>query len=156
MRRFPFTAKQVLCLCWGLFSFFFLIDFLMIFGSFWGAILRRFWSQKSIKMRLMSFWFLFIFKWFFNGFFVLEGSMFVFVRLFFRFVFCIDFWSILGSILESFWEALGFQMGHLWHHRKRLGLSEKRNGDLRVRSAEEYFRDLRLLSGRAMDERMKI
>ena len=32
----------------------------------------------------------------------------------------------------------------------------RENGDLRVRSAEEDFSDLRVLSGRAMDERMEI
>ena len=43
------------------FGFFFCVVFLFVFGSFLGAILGRFWSQKSIKMRLMSFWFLLVF-----------------------------------------------------------------------------------------------
>ena len=38
---------------------------------------------------------------------MLEGAIFVLYRFFFRFVFGIDFWSIFGAILVSFWGALG-------------------------------------------------
>ena len=45
--------------------------------------------------------------------------MFVLFRVFFRFVFCIDFWSFFLLILGSFWEALGrllgAQVGHFLH-----------------------------------------
>ena len=34
--------------------------------------------------------------------------------LFFRFVFCIDFWSFFGSNLGSFWEAFGGQNRSFW------------------------------------------
>ena len=67
----------------------------------------RFRSPKSIKMRLMCFCFLLIFYWFFHYFCILDHLMLVLYRFFFRIVFCIVFWSLWGSILESFWEALG-------------------------------------------------
>ena len=38
---------------------------------------------------------------------MLEGAIFVLYRFFFRFVFGIDFWSIFGAILVSFWGAFG-------------------------------------------------
>ena len=75
------------------FGFFFRVIFLIVFESFWGAILGRFGSQNRLKMRLMLgvcvcvrvrvFW--------------------SFFQFFFRFVFCIDF----GVILELCWEAFG-------------------------------------------------
>ena len=48
-----------------------------------------------------------IFIMFFNAFCVLEGAIFVLYRVFFRFVFCIDFWSPFGPILVSFLDAFG-------------------------------------------------
>ena len=36
-----------------------------------------------------------------------DGPKTVLFRFFFRFVFCIDFWSLFGAILVSFWGALG-------------------------------------------------
>ena len=45
--------------CWPLFSMFFWllfrVDFLFVLGSFWGAILGRFWSPNRINMRLCDF-----------------------------------------------------------------------------------------------------
>ena len=48
-----------------------------------------------------------------------DGSKTVLFRFFFRFVFCIDFWSLFGAILVPFWGVLGRlwegQMGNFWH-----------------------------------------
>jgi len=56
---------------------------------------------------------------FFNTFWVWEGAIFVLCWLLFRFVFCIDFWSLFGAISVSFWGAfgrlLGAQIDHFWH-----------------------------------------
>ena len=41
------------------FSFIFLISFLIVFGSFWGAILEPFWYQNRVKMRTCQFFFCF-------------------------------------------------------------------------------------------------
>ena len=53
MRRFPFTAGQVFFCMLGsffaLFLFFFRVDFLIVFWSFWGAILGAFWEPKSTQ-----------------------------------------------------------------------------------------------------------
>ena len=89
------------------FLFFFRVVFWIVFWSFWGANMGRFWSPKSINMRLVSFWFLLFLYWFLNHFCILGGLMLVLYRFFFRIVFCIDFWSIWGSFCGSFWEALG-------------------------------------------------
>ena len=76
-RRFPFTAGS------GFFEYvgaqerpfwcsflccFFVWFFFIVFWSFWGAKMELFWSSKSIKMRLVSFWFLLIFYWFLQCF----------------------------------------------------------------------------------------
>ena len=49
----------------------------------------------------------------------MRGLIFVLDRFFFRFVFCIDFWSLFGAILVPFWGVLGRlwegQMGNFWH-----------------------------------------
>ena len=59
------------------------------------------------------------FYWFFHYFWCLGGPIFDLCWLFFRFVFCIDFWSFFGPILGSFWEAFGrlweVQISHFWH-----------------------------------------
>ena len=88
-------GQKILWSFWSLFSLFFLFffrdDFLLVFWSFWGAKMGRFWSQKSINVRLMSFCFLLIFYWFFHYFCVLGGLMLVLYLFFFRILFCIDF-----------------------------------------------------------------
>ena len=97
--------------CWLLFSMFFSlllrIDFLFVFGSFWNAILGRFWSPNRIKMRICDYLIFIGFLMFFNVFCVSKGVMFVLFRFFFRFVFGIDFLLFFGSILWSFREAFG-------------------------------------------------
>ena len=121
--RFGTHFGEILGPCWVLFSvffsFFFRVDFWIVLGPFWGAILGRFWSEHWVKMRICVFRVLLIFRWFFNGFCVSEGVMFVLFRFFFRFVFGIDFWSFFGPISGSFWEAFGglfgVQIGHFWH-----------------------------------------
>ena len=74
-----------------------------------------FWSQKSIKMRLMSFSFLLILYWFFHYFCVLGGLMLVLYRFFLRIVFCIDFWSIWDRFWSPFGSLWGVQIDHFWH-----------------------------------------
>ena len=44
-------SRQNLMFC----SLLFRVDFLFVLGSFWGAILGRFWSQNRIKMRICDF-----------------------------------------------------------------------------------------------------
>ena len=106
--------------CWSLFSMFFSlllrIDFLFVFGSFWSAILRRFWSPNRIKMRICDY-------------LVFIGFPLVFLLFFaFRRVLCSSYFgsffaSFLASIfccfLDRFWghfgRLSGVQLGHFWH-----------------------------------------
>ena len=55
-----------------------------------------------------------IFYWFFNVFCDLEGAIFVSFRDFFRFAFCIDFWSLLGPFGVPFWDSLGSLNSSFW------------------------------------------
>ncbi len=56
--------------------------------------------------------------WFSLGFsilfYVLEGVNLVLFRFFFRSVFCIDVWSVFGSIWVSFWEGFGGSSRSFW------------------------------------------
>ena len=111
MRRFPFTAGQVFSSMLGSFFnhflLFFRVVFLIVFGSFWGTKMEPFWRPKSIKMRLMSFLFLFISCWFFHYFCILGG------------VLC---WFYIGSVFASFFASIfgrfggrfGGHFGRLW------------------------------------------
>ena len=90
------------------------------FGRSWGilgrslghlgavlALLGRFWGGREMKKTL-------IFLWFFNTFCVLRGAKLVLFWFFFRIIFCIDFWSILGSILGPCWAHFGNQNWSFW------------------------------------------
>ena len=100
------------------FRSFFRSFFVMFFGSFLGRFGVRFWvvfgGQIGSNFEYVIFWCLLIFLRFFNGFCTSEGVIFVLCRFFFRFVFCIDFWSLFGPILGSFWEALGGPNPSFW------------------------------------------
>ena len=131
----------------ALFSNFFLlsfrVDFLIVFWSFWGANMGRFWSQKSIKMRLMSFWFLLILYWFFHYFCVLGGLMLVLYRFFLRIVFCIDFLVDLGidfgALLGAFGGSksiiFGINFGMIFACRSKSGLRAPKSGPRAPKSA---------------------
>ena len=70
-------------------------------GVIFGSILVRFWSPNRAQIHTCDVCCLLIFNVFLNYVFVLKASMFALGRLFFRFVFCMDFWSMLGSIWVS-------------------------------------------------------
>ena len=112
--------------CFGYFGLFFrcfcCCFFGFVFGSFWGVILGCF------LVMLGSF---FVFVFIRCSYAVVSriseapldfGVIFLDKlslrrlqnELFFRFVFCIDFWSFFGSILGSFWEAFWGQNRSFW------------------------------------------
>ena len=79
-----------------------------------------------------------------------DGPKTILFRFFFRFVFCIDFWSLFGAILVPFRGALGrllgAQIGHFWHRffvdvcmsfqeRPKSGQEPPKSGQERPKSA---------------------
>ena len=112
----------------------FLLCFLSVFGSFWEVILGGFWSQVRFKTALETILFE---KSEFSrkALTTNEQTIFssprgdpkrpkiaprwpqdgLFWGFFFRFVFCIDFWSLFGAILVPFWRGLGSPNQHFWH-----------------------------------------
>ena len=131
MRRFPFTAGSGFFVQFGLFfrslwcSFFvlFFVRFWVVFGRHLGSFLGAKIDPRRAKLgsrRLLERYFLK--KVNFHecarvcaGACVLElfsetlslclsqnGARTIWKRCFFRFIFCIDFWSFSGPILESF------------------------------------------------------
>ena len=96
--RSVFFAFFVLCLC---------VVVLFDLGSFWDAKMRRFGSQKSIKMRLMSFCLLLIFYWFSHYFCVLGGSYVGSISVLFSHCFLHLFLVDLGDDLGVVWGGFG-------------------------------------------------
>ena len=90
--RFGTHFGEILGPCWVLFSvffsFFFRVDFWIVLGPFWGAILGRFWSQNWVKMRICGFLFFIDFPLVFQRFLRLGGC---YVRLV-SVLFSLRFW----------------------------------------------------------------
>ena len=93
------------------FRSFFCSFFVLLFCSFFDRFGVPFGGVFGAKMGSKRVYVIFGFSlnvhWLLYVFCDLEGAIFVSFRDFFRFVFCIDFWSFFGSILGSFWEAFG-------------------------------------------------
>ena len=86
------------------FSCWFFGRFLIVLGCQHGAFLEPKINQNATYEFLIFIDFIFVFPLLLR----LGGSYVGFLyRFFLRIVFCIDFWSIWGSILEPFWEPLG-------------------------------------------------
>ena len=113
MRRFPFTAGQVLCLCWVLFSLFlcvvFSCCFLFVFWSFWGVILEPFWEQNRVKIRICDFLIFIDFLLVFILFLRFGGS-------YFRLMLALFSLHFLHRILVVFWTDLGVILGPFGGH----------------------------------------
>ena len=88
------------------FSLLFRVDFLFVLGSFWGAILGRFWSPNRINMRLCDFLIFIDFPLVFQCFLRFGGCYFSLISVLFslRFwhPFLVVFWIDFGVILGGF------------------------------------------------------
>ena len=97
----------------------FFVCFLVVLGCHFGAILGPFWDQNRVKIRIFDFLIFIDFPWVVQCFLRFGGSYVRLMLALFSLLFlnrCSDdVWSILGSILESFWGGWGVQIGHFWH-----------------------------------------